>query len=70
MPSSPTLHDWDVLFFGVPLILFLVVGFFRLESPFALAKSSRNLRRKPLPIPLRDDSAMMTDPDGRPWNQN
>ncbi len=28
MSFSPTLHDWDVLFFGVPLIMFLVVGFF------------------------------------------
>ncbi len=70
MPVSPSFHGWDVLFLGVPLIFFLAVGFFRLDNALVPAKSSRNPRRKPLPVPLRDDSAMMTDPDGRPWNQD
>jgi hypothetical protein len=57
-----------MLVIGVPLVVLLAVGFFRLDTIFAAPRNPRSSRRPAQPIALKDDSAMCTDPDGRPWN--
>jgi hypothetical protein len=74
MPPSSPLHgplpSLDMLLIGVPLVVLLTIGFFRLDTIFASSKNTRSFRRSVQPIALNDDSAMYTDPDGRPWDQH
>lgn len=59
---------WDVFLFGIPLIAFLIFGFFRLDQVFTspkkntsdVQKSSANVRQR--------EKLMTSDPDGRPWD--
>jgi hypothetical protein len=69
-PLSGPLPSLDMFLIGVPLFVFLAIGFFRLDTIFATSRTTRSLRRRVQPIALKDDSAMRTDPDGRPWDQN
>lgn len=69
LPSSP-LQGPDMLVLGAPLILLLVLGFFRLDTLIVASKTVRSPRRRGQPADYFDDSAMHTDPDGRPWDQD
>jgi hypothetical protein len=68
MDNNASKAGWDVFLFGIPLIGFLIFGFFRLDQVFASRKSQT---RGPLSAAPDKDSvrkSMATDPDGRPWD--
>ena len=58
---------WDVFLFGIPLIAFLVLAFFRLDQVFTF----RNHEKAGKPVEpeamKRHPRSMCSDPDGRPW---
>ena len=68
MLSTPQLNDADVFLLATPLLLALIAGFFRLDTQLATRKAARAIRRQPVAIAVKDPAAMMTDPDGRPWD--
>jgi len=58
---------WDTLFYAVPLLLALVIGFFRLD---ALISSPKRTYRGRRPVAGYDANGepLLTDPDGRHGN--
>lgn len=59
---------WDTLFFGVPLLALLLVGFFRLDEAFATRKTTVHDNQTADRHTVRSHrSPMASDPDGRPW---
>lgn len=59
---------WDVFLFGIPLIAFLVFGFFRLDQVFTFRRGERANRPTGLPTAKGHERSMCSDPDGRPWD--
>ena len=60
---------WDTFFFGIPLVALLFIGYFRLDEIFASRKRVDTPRIGPLPKPGKKRPSMLTDPDGRPWDE-
>jgi hypothetical protein len=60
---------WDVLLFGIPLLLVLFFTHFRLDEVFASRKSTRLKAPEPPTVSPFDESSMYRDPDGRAWDQ-
>ena len=69
MHHSPVTADWDTFVFGIPLAAFLFVGYFRLDEIFTSHKSDPVARPRPLPGIDNNYSSMLTDPDGRSWDE-
>jgi hypothetical protein len=67
MNAAPSFHNLDFFVFGVPLVFFLIVAFFRLDN-LLLSKAPRPARVAFRPFAKRDTNSMFTDPDGRPWD--
>ena len=61
-------EGWDLFLFGVPLIAFLIFGFFRLDQVFTGRKSRRREVPAANPSDKRHEKSMRSDPDGRPWD--
>ena len=61
---------WDIFLFGIPLIAFLIFGFFRLDQVFTFRKRAMPPKPDALPSSKRHEKAMRSDPDGRPWDDN
>jgi hypothetical protein len=65
---------WDVFLFGVPLLVVLFFGFFRLDEVFTSRKKGKPPASRPI---LADDKyadnkykeSWQSDPDGRPWDR-
>lgn len=77
MLSTDLTKGFDEFLFGIPLIILLVVGFFRLDEVFT-KKTPPSRQSGPAPeegVYQRPDprtvesrrSTPMSDPDGRPW---
>ena len=58
---------WDVYLFGIPLIALLVFGFFRLDQVFTSRKNQNPDASRPSPE-RKHEKSMLSDPDGRPWD--
>ena len=59
---------WDVFLFGIPLIAFLIFGFFRLDQVFTSHKKTSADVQKPSANLRHREKLMTSDPDGRPWD--
>ena len=60
---------WDIFLFGIPLIAFLIFGFFRLDQAFTVRKNQTPAEAPdPNPASKRHERSMRSDPDGRPWD--
>lgn len=73
MLSTNLSSGFDEFLFGIPLIVLLFCGFFRLDETLT-KKTPRDQQREPVarPDPKSLDprrSTPMSDPDGRPWKQ-
>ena len=61
---------WDVYFFGIPLILLLIVGFFRLDEVFTKKKDGEPVSRRLPPVMPEKTRITGSDPDGRSWDED
>ncbi len=59
----------DIFLFGVPLIAFLIFGFFRLDQAFMGRKKQTSEPPASTPRDKRHEKSMRSDPDGRPWDE-
>ena len=59
--------NWDTMLVGVPFIIMLLVGFFRLDELFATPKDRTRPTRAASGVD-RDGQVIFSDPDGRRWN--
>ena len=74
MDQNASKTGWDVFLFGVPLLVVLFFGFFRLDEVFtSRKKGTRPARRATLAEDkFADDKykeSWRSDPDGRPWDR-
>jgi len=69
MDQTTSKASWDTLLFGIPLIALLVFTFFRLDQVFAAHKRGSAPVRRPPPVVHKDETTMLSDPDGRPWDK-
>ena len=68
MLSTQLSKGFDEFLFGIPLIVLLVVGFFRLDEVFTAPKEPRKERTRRTFDPAQPERhSPMSDPDGRPW---
>ena len=66
MDQQASRAGWDMFLFGVPLIAFLIFGFFRLDQAFTSKKKpGAPHAKKP-----KGERSMQCDPDGRPWDDS
>ncbi len=68
--SDASRTGWDMFLFGIPLIAFLVFGFFRLDEVFTFRKRHKGDKPDRLPARKRHERSMRSDPDGRPWDED
>lgn len=68
-------ETWDMYALGIPLLILLFFGFFKLDEVFTGGKTRKPTTRRPPPpverpaAQMRDfEIAMQRDPDGRAWN--
>ena len=54
---------WDVFLFGIPLIAFLVFGFFRLDQVFTFRTGEKANKPTGLTAAKRHERSMCSDPD-------
>jgi hypothetical protein len=68
---TPTIHPSNLQTFlcVFPLILLLTASIFKLDVAVARRKTTRPARVL-APVSQTELQAVMTDPDGRPWDQN
>ena len=59
----------DIFLFGIPLIAFLIFGFFRLDQVFTGRKKQPPKSPAPTPSDKRHAKSMRSDPDGTPWDK-
>ena len=59
---------WDDFLFGIPLIVLLFAGYFRLDEIFSSSRKSGAAPR-PREFPSAEKHLMQSDPDGRPWKK-
>ncbi len=77
MPISRVSAAWDVYVFGIPLLALLFFGFFKLDEVFAGKKGGRTVVKRRPPPPMKHsapelrlyEAAMLSDPDGRKWDE-
>ena len=60
--------DWDTLIYAIPLILALLIGFFRLDEHIS-APRRKNRTRLTFIGSDANGELLFSDPDGRPWQQ-
>jgi hypothetical protein len=68
MDTIASKAGWDVYLFGIPLIALLVFGFFRLDQVFTSRKAPPPEGPRPSTDIKRHEKSMLSDPDGRPWD--
>jgi hypothetical protein len=68
MDSHASKAGWDVVLFGIPLIAFLIFGFFRLDEVFTSRKHGNASSQSPVPPNEGNRKSMRSDPDGHPWD--
>ena len=68
MDTVASKAGWDVYLFGIPLIGLLVFGFFRLDQVFTSRKAPSLEAARPSKDGKRQEKSMLSDPDGRPWD--
>lgn len=68
MDSHSSKAGWDVVLFGIPLIAFLIFGFFRLDEVFTSRKHGSPPQRTSTSPDKPNRKSIGTDPDGRPWD--
>jgi hypothetical protein len=70
MHDSTLFSNLDTLLVAVPFLIFLVIGYFRLDEVF-VSPSQRESKAKAHRIYCgvdNDGQVMLSDPDGRPWS--
>ena len=60
---------WDLFLFGIPLIAFLVFGYFRLDQVFTTRKDAAEITPPMRAVIDPTERSMRTDPDGRSWDE-
>ena len=68
MGQTVSRAGWDLFLFGIPLIAFLIFGFFRLDQVFTARRKGPSAPRRPDPAADKSGKSMRSDPDGRPWD--
>jgi hypothetical protein len=68
MDQHASKAGWDVFLFGVPLLVLLFVGFFRLDEVFTSRKKQTPPTGLPPSADQKNQEAWRSDPDGRPWD--
>lgn len=68
MLASPRGSGLDVFMFGIPLIVLLVFGYFRLDEIFTRKRPTEPAHKQP-PTIHADPETMGSDPDGKPWEK-
>lgn len=68
MDSHTSKTGWDVVLFGIPLIAFLIFGFFRLDEVFTSRKHGNPSPRPSASENEQHRKSMQSDPDGHPWD--
>jgi hypothetical protein len=68
MDADVAKAGWDVFLFGIPLIVFLVIAFFRLDENFTSRKQEHPSPDHAGPKFHEHTRSMRSDPDGRPWD--
>jgi hypothetical protein len=58
--------DWDTFLYAVPLILALLIGFFRLDEHISSPQRKNRVRRTLTGCDANGEP-LFSDPDGRPW---
>ncbi len=58
---------WEAFLLAAPIVGMVLVGVFRLDE---IATSQGRTRRPWLPGNDESGHALMSDPDGRPWNDS
>ncbi len=66
MHEAAVKSSWDSLLFGIPLLVLLFVGFFRLDEVFTSHKKHPSRSRKPIRLSTDAGEPVLRDPDGRP----
>jgi len=67
MDTIASKAGWDVYLFGIPLIALLVFGFFRLDQVFT-SRKNQNPNAPGPSLGRKHEKSMLSDPDGRPWD--
>ena len=66
MYSTVLTSSRDSLLVGIPFLLVLLIGYFRLDEIFA-SRHSSGRRRGPTAGLDVDGEPLLCDPDGKPW---
>ena len=67
-----TMHDvilhsnWDSFLVGIPFLIMLLIGFFRLDELFAAPKQRARKARRASGMDA-EGQIILSDPDGRRW---
>jgi hypothetical protein len=67
MPGTVLHEHWESLLLGIPFLLMLLVGIFRLDE-LIVAPKHRPRRSRPASGLDADGNIILSDPDGRRWN--
>jgi len=68
MGGNPVLPGWDMFVLAVPILGFLAMMMFRLDELYASASKRPGRSRSFCGVDGRG-SAVLSDPDGRPWQR-
>ena len=68
MDSHASKTGWDLVLLGIPLLVLLVFGFFRLDEVFTARKHETTPPSHRGPQDQQRRTSMHSDPDGRPWD--
>ena len=74
MDQNASKAGWDVFLFGVPLLVVLFFGFFRLDEVITSRKKGTPPASRPNLADNKDadnkyKESWRSDPDGRPWDR-
>ena len=69
MDQNASKAGWDVFLFGVPLLVVLFFGFFRLDEVFTSRKKGTPTASRPTLADDKYNESWRSDPDGRPWDR-
>ena len=69
MHASTYFTNLQTLLIVCPLVLLLIASIFKLDAAVACRKT-RQPARSLVPVSQNEMENVMTDPDGRPWDQN
>ena len=69
MDQNASKAGWDVFLFGVPLLVVLFFGFFRLDEVFTSRKKGTPPASRPTLADDKYKESWQSDPDGRPWDR-